>query len=75
MMILEGVSFLAGQIKMLIDKLVQEKSKGNPVIANTVRTKLILKGITVSKYTNVSPDDPAVIKQVKAAALELGVKL
>ncbi len=66
---------MAGQIKTLIDKLVNEKSKGNATIANTVRTKLILKGINVAKYTAVSPDDPDIIQKIRQAAVEMGVRL
>ena len=41
----------------MIQKIVAEKSKGNQVIASSVKTKIILKGIAIDKYTPTSPDD------------------
>ncbi len=66
---------MAGQVKKMIDRLIQEKAKGNEIIASSVRTKLILKGINVSKYTETSTDDSAVMDAVRQAAKEFGVML
>lgn len=66
---------MAGQIRKAIDKIVNEKSRGNQTIASTVRTKMILKGISVDKYTPASPDDPEVMKKLQAVAAEYGIKL
>lgn len=38
---------MAGQIKMLIDEIITERSKGNSTIAMTTRTKILIKGIQV----------------------------
>jgi hypothetical protein len=64
---------MAGQIKSIIDKIVQERSKGNQTIANTTLTKLMLKGIDASKWTAASSDDPVVLQKVKEVAREFGV--
>ena len=37
------------------------------------KTKMILKGIAVDKYTPASPDDPAVVQKVKDIAKEFGL--
>lgn len=66
---------LAGKIKGMIDQLIQEKSKGNQVIANCIRTKLILKGIAVNKYTLSSPDEPEIIENISKIAKEFGITL
>lgn len=66
---------MAGQIRKAIDKIINEKSRGNQTIASTVRTKMILKGISVDKYTLTSPDDPEVMKKLQAVAAEYGIKL
>jgi len=66
---------MAGKIKLMIDKIIKDKSKGNNTIAACTRTKLILKGISVDKYTAVSPDDPEIINKVTQIAKELGVTL
>lgn len=64
---------MAGQIHNMIQTVITQKAKGNVVIANSVRTKMYLKGIAVDKYTAVSPDDPAVMQKVREIAKEFGV--
>ena len=43
------------------------------IIARSIKTKMILKGIAVDKYTPASPDDPAVVQKVKDIAKEFGL--
>ncbi len=57
----------------MIEQVIAQKARGNAVIANSVRTKMYLKGIAVDKYTAVSPDDPAVMQKVREIAREFGV--
>lgn len=64
---------MAGQIYNMIQSVIAQKSKGNAVIANTVRTKMYLKGIAIDKYTTVSPDDPAVVQKIREVAKEFGI--
>ena len=64
---------MAGQIYNMIQKIVTEKSKGNQVIANSVKTKIILKGIAINKYTPTSPDDLAVMQKLRESGLEFGL--
>lgn len=64
---------MAGQIHRMIQSVITQKSKGNEVIANTVKTKMYLKGIAVDKYSALSPDDPAVMTKVREIAKEFGV--
>lgn len=64
---------MAGQIHHMIQQVITQKAKGNMVIANTVKTKMYLKGIAVDKYTAASPDDMAVIQKVREVAKEFGV--
>lgn len=66
---------MAGQIKIFIDKIIQERSKGNPTIVATTQTKLVLKGINPSVWTTTSEDDPQVISKIKMIAQELGITL
>lgn len=66
---------MAGKIKKMIEKIVQDKSKGNATIAQCTRTKLILKGISIDKYTVSSPDDPEIMNKISNIAKELGVTL
>lgn len=64
---------LAGQVYTMIQTIITQKAKGNAVIANSVKTKMYLKGIAVDKYTAMSPDDPAVVQKVREVAKEFGV--
>ena len=57
----------------MIQQVISQKSKGNMIIANSVRTKMYLKGIAVDKYTALSPDDAAVIQKIREVAKEFGV--
>ena len=66
---------MAGKIKKLLDTLIERRSQGNPSIASTTRTKLLLKGIDGSKYTAQSDDDPKVIASIIQIADEMGINL
>jgi hypothetical protein len=64
---------MTGKIKQMIDEIVQKRSKGNATIASSTRTKLILKGIDIQKYSSFSDDDPQVIAKLQAIAAEMGL--
>ena len=66
---------MAGKIMQLIDRVVEERSKGDPTIKHTTRAKLILKGININKYSEISEDDPGVIAKLIRIAAELGIKI
>ncbi|MGD0124034.1 MAG: hypothetical protein ABSF46_01650 [Terriglobia bacterium] len=66
---------MAGQIRKLLDTIVEKRSKGNPTIALTTKTKLIFKGFDPDNFNAGSPDDPAAIQKIKAIAVDLGVSL
>lgn len=63
---------MAGQIKKMIDFIIQERAKGNHLIERTTRTKLLLKGINPNKYNDLSDDDPEIIDHLKRLSLEMG---
>jgi hypothetical protein len=62
-----------GQIRRLILKIITTRSKGNPVVARNIRTKLFLKGINVDLYGPDTPDDPAVLDKVRKFAMTMGI--
>jgi len=62
---------VAGQIRKMIDLIVQERAKGNPLIERTTRTKLLLKGINPDRYNAESLDDPVIIARLKHLAVEI----
>ena len=66
---------MTGQAKIMIDKLISEKSRGDRFIENGIRVKLILKGIDVDSFTETSQDEDADIVRVRAAAMEYGVSV
>ena len=66
---------MAGQIRQMIDSIIQKRSSGGNVVVTTTITKLILKGLNPEKFNATSPDDPATIAKVRAIAVELGISL
>ena len=66
---------MAGQVKVLIDKFIAERSKGNSTIANATKAKLILKGINPDNWNISSPDDYQVIIKIKELAKESGINI
>ena len=66
---------MAGQIKRVIDVIIERRAKGNPTLVLTTRTKLVLKGVNPDRFTESSPDDPAVMTKLSAIAADLGVRL
>jgi len=62
-------------IKHLIDQIIETRAKGNAVLISTTKTKLTLKGIDPSKYSETSNDDPVMIAKIVSVAREMGVKI
>ena len=59
----------------MLDSIIQKRANGNPTVAVTTKTKLILKGLNPDAFNGSSPDDPAVVAKVKVIAAELGVNV
>jgi hypothetical protein len=66
---------MAGQIKSTIDRIIEQRSRGNPTIASTTKTKFILRGVNPDRFDSSSADDPAILAKVRAIAAEMGVGL
>jgi len=66
---------MPGQIKHMLDSIMQQRSKGNATLLLTTKTKLILKGFDPDRFGADSPDDPVVMTRVRAVATELGIHL
>ena len=62
---------MAGQIKRLIDDIIQQRGQGNKVLEGVVKMKLILKGIDPKNYTENSHDDMDVIRRLLDVKNEL----
>ncbi|KLK87392.1 hypothetical protein SZ63_10940 [Methanoculleus sediminis] len=66
---------MAGKIKQMIEKIIEERSNGNEVLKSTTRTKLIIKGYNPDTWTSRSEDDPTKIAELKQIARDMGVNL
>lgn len=66
---------MAGQIKKMLDQIIESRSQGDSFLALTTKTKLIFKGVNPEKYDCNSEDDPLVMNKVRQIANELGVTL
>jgi hypothetical protein len=62
-----------GEVRRLILSIIQNRSKGNPLIAKSIRTKLFLKGIDVDRYGPDTPDNPIVLDKLKSLAGAMGL--
>jgi hypothetical protein len=64
---------LSGKIKKLIDQIIEERSNGNPAIAEMTIAKLILKGLNPNKFDSCSADNPEIISKLLDIAKQLNV--
>ena len=62
---------MAGKIKQMIDMIIAQRAKDNPMLAGVIKTKLMLKGIDPNKFTPQSDDDPAILAKLDIVAKEL----
>ncbi len=62
---------MAGKIKQMIDMIIAQRAKDNPMLAGVIKTKLMLKGIDPNKFTPQSDDDPAILAKLDVVAKEL----
>lgn len=62
---------MAGTIKLMIEKILAERSRGNESLVRVIKTKLMLKGINPDKYDEFSDDDPKIIKRLKKMTHEM----
>ncbi len=62
---------MAGKIRQMIDSIITQRAKDNPMLERVIKTKLILKGINPNKYTLQSEDDPIVIGKLEKMIAEL----
>lgn len=62
---------MAGKIKQIIDSIIEQRAKDNPMLERVIKTKLILKGINPNKYTLQSDDDPVVLGKLEKMMREL----
>ncbi|MCE1249005.1 MAG: hypothetical protein LWY06_20395 [Firmicutes bacterium] len=64
---------MAGKIKAMIDKLLVERAKGNPIVEKTIKAGLLMRGIKVENFDRNSPDDPALIAKLTDMGKTYGI--
>ena len=74
-MVIERIKEMAGKIKSLIDQIIEKRAKGNPLLADMTKTKMIMKGIDPSQFSSASPDDPSIIEKLSNLARELKISI
>lgn len=57
---------MAGKIKVMIDTIIERRTRNDPELLGVVKTKLMLKGIDPNRYTETSDDDPRIIALLEA---------
>jgi hypothetical protein len=62
---------MAGKIRQMIDSIITQRAKDNPMLERVIKTKLILKGINPNKYTLQSDDDPVVLAKLEKMIADL----
>ncbi len=62
---------MAGRIRKMIDSIIEQRTKDNPMMAGVIKTKLALKGIDPTKFTAQSDDDPVIIGKLEAFLKEM----
>lgn len=65
---------MPGVVKSMLQEIVEQKSQGSEVIRNTIRTKLILRGMNPDSFDDC-PDDPVLINKVHSIAKDYGIQL
>lgn len=62
---------MAGKIKQMIDTIISQRAKDNPMLMGVIKTKLMLKGIDPNKFTATSDDDPVIMAKLEAVIKDL----
>lgn len=62
-----------GRTKRILDRILQQRSAEGPARTMALRTKLLLRGIDPENFTERTPDDPAILRQVQEIARRMGL--
>ncbi len=64
-----------GKTRQFIDRIIEMRSGGNPILVKDIKTKLMLKGINPDAYSESSLDNPKMLDKLRALAASMGVDL
>lgn len=66
---------MPGTVRRIIDRIKDQRSSGNSVVALTVETRLVLQGFDPQRFEYDTPDDPGRLARIKEIAGEMGVEI
>ncbi len=66
---------MAGEIKRIIDCILEQRGRNDAIRLNTTRAKLIFRGINPDRFLASSLNDPLVEAKLRQIASEMGIKL
>lgn len=66
---------MAGTVRRIIDRIKDQRSSGNSVVALTVETRLVLQGFDPQRFEYDTPDDPGRLARIEEIAGEMGVEI
>lgn len=64
---------MPGTVRKIIERIKEQRSGGNSVVAMTVETRLVLQGFDPERFGYETPDDAARLSRIKEIAQEMGV--
>jgi len=66
---------MAGTVRKIIERIKEQRSGGNSVVALTVETRLVLQGFDPERFDYDTPDDPGRLARIQAIAGEMSVDI
>lgn len=64
---------MPGTVRKIIDRIKEQRSGGNSVVALTVETRLVLQGFDPQRFDYDTPDDPGRLARIREVAAEMSV--
>lgn len=66
---------MPGTVRKIIDRIKEQRSGGNSVVALTVETRLVLQGFDPQRFDYETPDDPGRLARIREVADEMNVDI
>lgn len=66
---------MPGTVRRIIDRIKDQRSSGNSVVALTVETRLVLQGFDPQRFEYDTRDDPGRLARIEEIAGEMGVEI
>lgn len=66
---------MAGTVRKIIERIKEQRSGGNSVVALTAETRLVLQGFDPERFDLDTPDDPGRLARIRDIAQEMGVEI